>query len=132
MRLLFLVCALAGAPLLSGCDAQDSFACLAVESPAVEVEVVDARTGEYVAADATGFIIDGAYRDTLEIGVTTQGPPDLIARTLQGGFGRAGTYEVSVERAGYLPWSQQNVVIAQTECGPVTQQLRAELLRAGS
>jgi hypothetical protein len=101
--------------------------CPAVAEPAVEVEVSDATTGRYVAAEAEAVITDGSYRDTLRRGVITQVEPTLIVKTLVGGFERPGTYDVSIEHPNYQSWTRSGVEVPSGKCGPDTQQVEASL-----
>jgi hypothetical protein len=113
---------------LLGCDSgPGNVNCAAVAEPAVEVEVSDATTGRYVAAEAEAMITDGSYRDTLRRGAITQVEPTLIVKTLVGGFERSGTYDVSVSHPNYQPWTRPDVEVPSGDCGPETQQLEAEL-----
>lgn len=104
---------------LFGCDS-GPVACPAITEPAVEVEVTDATTGRYIAREAEAVITDGSYRDTLRHGKTTQLEPTLIVKTLEGGFERAGTYEVSVSRPSYQSQTRSTVEVPPGECGPKT------------
>lgn len=116
--------------VLLGCDTgpgQDQLNCPAVTEPAIEVEVVDATTSRYVADEAEAVISDGSYRDTLRHGVTTQIEPTLIVKTLVGGFGRSGTYDVTVRHPKYPSWTRSGVEVPSGHCGPKTQNVEAEL-----
>jgi len=116
------------ATVFLGCDSgPGNVNCPGITKPAVEVEVVNATTGRYLAAEAEAVIKDGEYQDTLRHGTVTQSEPALIVKTLEGGFGRPGTYDLSIEHPDYQSWTLRGVEAPSTECGVETQNLEAGL-----
>lgn len=119
-----------GVFLLAGCRALDGTACPAVVSRAVDVEVVDASTGAYVARGASGVVTEGAYADSLRaVGFRGVHPADTVT-TLGAALGRAGVYTVRVQRPGYATFERAGVRVATDECGVVTTRLTARLAPA--
>ena len=116
------------AAALAGCDV-DGYTCPDVVLPAVVVGVADAATGDPLAEGSVAVARDGAFADTLR---RYEVNDDLDVVSLAGAFGRAGVYEVTVERAGYEPWARSGVVVRSSggECPqPETAVLEARLRR---
>ena len=88
------------------------------------VEVRDAGTGLPAAYNATGTIIDGSYKETLEGGMTTTPETALL---LVGAWERAGIYDVTVEKPWYRTWSMAHVAVLADECHVQTVHLQANL-----
>ena len=102
-------------------------ACPGSIESAIEVNVTDTRTGEWVARGAAGSIRDGSYMDSLRVVGWRAAPPNDTATTLGGGLGRPGRYDVHVIRDGYRPWQQSNVRAREGPCGVETTRINAEL-----
>jgi hypothetical protein len=102
--------------------------CPGVSPPAIVVEVRDAITSAPAAAGAVGVIKDGSYTDTLRVTHFTGAPAsDQTAVGLSGGYGRPGTYDVTLTKPGYQAWSQTGVNVPSGPCGPLTARLEAFL-----
>ena len=117
-------------PLIAaiGCSsASEPINCPDVIIPAIEVVVVDARTGLPQANGALGLVRDGAYTDSLQIFRWNGNTPT----TLGAAEGRRGTYAVQVERDGYGPWQRTGITPRVGACGVETTTLRAELVPLG-
>lgn len=110
------------AALLTGCDLNGTLCPQSVE-PAIRVEVRDATAGTPAAEGASGLVRDGAYADSLRV----TGGDSSGAFILSAAEGRAGTYDVLVEKAGYRVWSQTGVRVRSGECGVATVTLQARL-----
>jgi hypothetical protein len=105
--------------LLAGCGGDIN--CLQGIFAAVSVHALSARDATLLLG-ARGVVSDGTYRDSLlEIG---QG-------YYEGASGRAGTYAVRLELAGYAAWDTAGVLV-QSSPGPCamveTARLEARLL----
>ena len=109
--------------LLAGCDFGNPI-CPAVAEPAVVVEVRNAVTDDPEAENADGVLIDGEYTDSLRVNEETD---EGILIALAGGFERAGTYTVRVEKPGFQTWTREGVDVDDGECGPKTEQLTARI-----
>lgn len=109
--------------LLAGCDFGNPI-CPAVVEPAVIVEVRNAVTDDPEAENADGMLIDGEYTDSLRV---TEETDDGIPVALAGGFGRAGTYTVRVEKPGFRTWMREDVDVDEGECGSETERLTARI-----
>lgn len=122
---------IAGAALLSltlaGCDVFSPRACDLGIEPAVEVEIVDAESGEPVAQGAKGVIRDGAYVDSLR---PYRSRGDGTVLSLGAGDARSGVYRVEVVRDGYAPWQRDGVRARRGDCGLETAHVRAALVPA--
>ena len=121
------------AATMSGCylgdkRPADPEVCTAVLEPAVEVSIVAALTGANLADAAVGEIhdvidLDAEFVDPLSLFTADAGE----VLTLAAGLERSGTYDVRVRHAGYAEWSEPAVAVAEGRCGPITEQLAAEL-----
>jgi hypothetical protein len=115
----------------SGCSSAfgpgDGVFCTAEVAPGIEVEVVDAATGAYVARGARGTVRDGTYGDTLSPARSRGLPPNDTLESLQGAHERPGTYTLAVERAGYQLWQRTGIRVTRAACHVGTVQLTARL-----
>ncbi|PSQ85956.1 MAG: hypothetical protein BRD42_06890 [Bacteroidetes bacterium QS_3_64_15] len=108
---------------LAGCDFGNPI-CPAVAEPAVIVEVRNAVTDDPEAENADGVLIDGEYTDSLRVNEETD---EGILIALAGGFERAGTYTVCVEKPRFQTWTREDVDVDDGECGPETERLTARM-----
>ena len=114
---------LLAAVLLSACNTRALLACPGRPAPALNVTVVEAGTGRYLAAGATVVAVDGSFRETLGPGDYAPGG-ELASRA--GAVGRPGRYEVLVTHEGHADFST-TVRAASDACGVVTAAVRAVL-----
>lgn len=124
------------AAFLVGCGAAETVSapadeldllCTGVIQAGIVVEVVDARTGAPAARGAVGAVRDGAFIDSLRPAVTRGTPPADTLLSLQGAFERPGSYEVTIAREGFRPWSQSGVVVSRGVCHVNTVTVTARL-----
>lgn len=111
--------ALTGCELVRGCTAEFVFG--------ITVEV---RPGfiELPARGAVlGFVRDGAYVDSLRVLYTVPTEDSLTTVVLGAAGERPGVYDVSVRRAGFLPWDTVGVRVRDDGCHPVGVQLQVTL-----
>ena len=103
-------------PLLSACGGDDpgGVACPAIAAASLGVTVVDAVSSARLC-DATVTANDGTTSYTLMAG------GDTSNCTYVGPFERAGTFSITVTRAGYLMGQKTGVVVTKGVCN-VTQQ----------
>jgi hypothetical protein len=89
--------------------------------PAIVVEISDSVTGAPLAEQAYGVVRDRDYVDSLR--------PYRFAkeRIMTAARKRAGTYDVTVEHAGYAPWTKKGVKVSGGECYAITVELKARL-----
>lgn len=119
MRVAFCVLSL---PVL-GCDVG---ACTLNIVPAVEVDVKDGVTSEFLTTTPRGVVREGTFEDSLEVsGYTTDVPPRV--RTLIGADERPGRYVVQIEADGYLPWDTAGVRVSEDDCHVRTATFTAAL-----
>jgi hypothetical protein len=79
----------------------------------LSVYVNDSLTGTAIASGASLVVRDGAFKDSVS---HPSGRPELNAFPLLTAGERAGTYQISVSKPGYLPWSRSSVRITANEC----------------
>ena len=77
--------------------------CAAAAYPGIQVEVIDAATGEWIE-DVEGFAVDGSYKEQLR---GDQG-------RLMGAVERPGKYVISVNSPGYHQWISRQIRVTRT------------------
>jgi uncharacterized lipoprotein YajG len=108
---------------LAGCDMG---ACTLNIVPAVEVEVRDRVTNQYLAVTPRGVAREGSYADSLrDGGQTLDVPPRTIF--LIGADERPGRYVVAVAADGYEPWDTAGVQAHEDDCHVRTARFTAAL-----
>ena len=115
-----LVCSATACLMVATCEFGGAkMYCAAALSPAVIVTPLDSGTRANVAVGTGGVVSSGTYVDSLRV---------VFDSTLWGGR-RLGTYQVTVEHAGYRQWVRSGVrVTEQTDCGmPVSVHVTALL-----
>jgi hypothetical protein len=112
--------------LAGGCTGGSD--CLAVALPGIVVFVVDNISGTPAAAGARGAVQAGTFRDSLIPHSIRGTPPNDTLLSLQSSRAGHGTYLVTIEQSGYLPWQQAGVRVTQGGCGLHTTTLTARLL----
>jgi hypothetical protein len=115
---------------LAGCHNPfaGAYSCPADITPAIVVEIRDARTGAPLANDARGAVHDGAYVDSLipyEGTGTGAGPLVLFSR--RAADERPGNYSVEVNHPGYRVWTVAGVRAVAGQCGVKTRRIAASL-----
>lgn len=114
--------------LLGSCGLVDPVLCTTDVTPAVEVQVYDARTGAPAAHGTVATARDGSYTDTLEITGWTSTPIDsTTALVVAGAYERPGTYTVRISKPGYQLWERTGVRAREGECGVERERLVASL-----
>lgn len=91
---------------------------------AISLTVMDSRTLQRPPSEVTAAADNGEYGDTLTYPAGTGAP--LLFNLAPS---RSGTFDVSVNAAGYLPWTRSGVVVRRSgRCDTVeTEQLSAQL-----
>lgn len=103
---------LAAAVLAVGCSAADPtdiVACTKVAQAGITVDVRDSVSNALVGRNALIVAREGAVADTSTDTPISDGPFSLV-------FERAGTYSVSVSKAGYQPWTKAGVQVTNGTC----------------
>jgi hypothetical protein len=109
------------APLLGACQ----LCTLSIE-PAIEVEVRDRTTNQFLSVVPRGLVREGAYQDSLTANsITADAPPRVRSLTAAGE--RAGTYSVHLEADGYQPWDTARVRAGEGGCHVQTVRFTAAL-----
>jgi hypothetical protein len=114
---------LALAPLVLGACSTDYLCTTSVE-PSIVVEVRDAVTGANLTTGARGAIRQGSFVDSLRVHSWMGGE----VRTRAAGQEHAGTFRVTVEHDGYVPWVRNGVVVEEGACHVRTVSVVAELV----
>jgi hypothetical protein len=96
--------------------------------PGIVVDIYDAVSGVPVADSASGTVVDGTYSDSLRPHAFDSSSMVLVARAAA--YERAGTYLVSVQRAGYQQWTRSAVQVTKNVCHVNTVTLQADMNRA--
>src|SRR5262245_25348558 len=120
-----LLAAVAG---LVGCSDQQGI-CTTEMRRAIEVEVRDAASNEYIAGVTRGVVRDGSFVDSLRVVGEIGGDPAL-STILGGADERPGIYAVSLEADGWESWDTTGVVVASDACHVRTVSFTAKLQRA--
>jgi hypothetical protein len=97
----------------SGSPGSTSPVCTTEFRYGLSVYVKDSLTGAGIASGASLVARDGAFKDSVS---QPGGRPDLNVFPLLSAGERAGTYQISVSKPGYLPWSRSSVRITANEC----------------
>lgn len=112
-----------GLALFSGCGLLfETGDCARLGEPAISVEVIDARTRQPVSG-AHVVARDGSFTDTT---VTDEDGKVGVAGD------RPGTYQVTVQREGYVTLTRDGVKAPRGPCGPRTVELTVELVPTDS
>ena len=88
----------------------------------LNVSVVDSVTGAGTGSGATVIARDGAYTDS-----TTRAANGSDVATFGLAGERAGTYAVTVRKAGYQSWLRSGIQVAKAECGVTPVAVTARL-----
>jgi len=92
----------------------------------VNLTILDSISGaQFPFSDLYATAVEGAYRDSLGVSAITSAPthPYWLASD------REGTYTVTVQASGYLPWTKRGVVVSRVACKIVPAVLTAKLQR---
>lgn len=92
-----------------GCGGDDGIACTTIAAASLNIKVTDAATGMSIC-DATVTAKDGTFTEVLM--------PAGISSSCQyaGPYERAGTYSVTVEKAGYVTQTKTGLVVTKDVC----------------
>lgn len=90
------------------------------------VIILDSANGTGLAPGATVVLEDGAYRDSIVLGLGYPLPGDSIFYSTST-YERTGTYTVRVRRPGYALWEREGVRVTRDQCHVVTARVRARL-----
>ena len=86
----------------------------------LNVIVLDASTGNPIFQDIEVKAVDGAYQEILEL------VPGLEYAFVGAGE-RAGTYVVTITKAGYQTYTSAPIVLTRDECHVIPQSLTVNL-----
>lgn len=88
----------------------------------ISATVTDAATGTDITPGSSLIVREGSYVDSV-----AAGPGSFLAAAGE----RAGTYEVTIRRSGYQPFSRSGVAVTRDECHVHPVRIEARLQRAG-
>ncbi len=109
----------------AACNSPTGYTCLDdVEIPGIVLVIQDSATGLPLAQSAKGAVTESQYTDSL-VPYRADGAI-LVSRAAA--FSRPGTYDISVEHQGYLPWHRTAVLVEAGPCGPVTKELTTRMV----
>jgi hypothetical protein len=110
------------APIVLAACSED-YLCTTSMEPSILVAVEDAVTGANITGGARGAIRRGAFLDSLRV----YSWRDDEVTALAAGEEDAGTFQVTVEHDGYVPWVRNGVEVEEGVCHVRTVSLVAEL-----
>ncbi|HEY5648470.1 MAG TPA: hypothetical protein VIU33_03155 [Nitrospiria bacterium] len=99
-------------------------ACAAVVGPGIMIEVFDSETGEHASCGARALLEDGDFLEEIE---NAAGENCFDTTILMGAFGRIGTYDITVSKAGYRDWIRTDVEVTSGVCGVLPTRLQAHM-----
>ena len=118
---------------LSACEHQATeTTCSASYDWGLAVQVKDSATGAWAASGARLEIRDPQGDLVSSVLAMSEFPPDhpeLDARALTGAGEQAGTFKVTVTKAGYQDWIQRDVIVRRNTCHVERTELTALLQR---
>lgn len=88
---------------------------------ALNIQVKDAVTSEYLSSQANVHIQDETYSDNLSVAPLSN-PPTFV-----GAPERSGTYTISVSKPGYVTYVSDPVAVTANACHVIPQMLTIEL-----
>lgn len=111
--------------LLAGCGNPTGVVCTENLVFGLTVNVRDSVTGVPAGRDATVIAQDGSYSETLQFLGAFSATDSL---TFFGAAERAGTYQITVTKALYRPWTRAGVEVTADECHvrPVAVEVRLQ------
>ncbi|HSE52887.1 MAG TPA: hypothetical protein VLB00_11920 [Gemmatimonadales bacterium] len=100
---------------LSGCAAEVVSAnCIDLPNPGIALSFEDSSTGaRYPFMDIVAIASEGAFRDTARAASITGDPHSVTGVGLV--FDRAGTYDLTVQAAGYALWTASDVRVREED-----------------
>jgi hypothetical protein len=100
--------------------------CTTESRPALEIEVRDRVSHQFIPALARGVAREGAFEDSVQLwGMTADNPP--VPVSYAAAFERRGVYTVQLEVAGYHRWDTSGIAVSRDECHVRTVNLSAAL-----
>jgi hypothetical protein len=106
------------------CSGPTALTCTDENHAGLAVYVENSITRVGIASGASLVAQEGAYKDSV---AAPDARPDIDASPLFAAAERAGTYQVTVTKAGYAPWTQSNVRVTANVCHVNTVTLTALL-----
>ena len=101
-------------------DADDQIVCTTQFVYGLNVIVLDASTGNPIFQDIEVKAVDGTYQEILEL------VPGLEYAFVGAGE-RAGTYVVTITKAGYQTYTSAPIILTRNECRVIPQSLTVNL-----
>jgi hypothetical protein len=102
-------------------DTDDQIVCTTQFVYGLNVIVLDSSTGNPIFQDIEVKAVDGTYQEILEL------VPGLEYAFVGAGE-RAGTYVVTITKAGYQTYTSAPIVLTRDECHVIPQSLTVNLL----
>ena len=98
--------------------------CTAESRPGLSVFVRDSITGAFAGNGATMRAMSVTWSDSVVVPASADWYTSWSTA-----WERAGTYSVTVERDGYLPWRRDSIVVSHDLCHVVGQEVNVRLVR---
>ena len=106
------------------CADSTSLVCTQEARPGLSVYVRNSATSAGIASGASVVVHDGLYKDSVAF---TANSADLDNFPISAAVERAGTYQVTVTKTGFAPWTQSDVRVTANRCHVNTVTLTALL-----
>lgn len=118
------IAAIQVAAVLAGACTEPTKYCNLLSFNALDVSIVDAKTGRAAASNATITWTIGAFHDSLTVANTV-----VADRSVSEIDGVAGTYDVVIRKPGYADWKKTGILVssAPSGCGVTPVALTAAL-----
>ena len=101
-------------------DTDDQIVCTTQFVYGLNVIVLDASTGNPIFRDIEVKAVDGPYQEILEL-------VSGLEYAFVGAGERAGTYVVTVTKAGYQTYTSAPIILTRDECHVIPQSLTVNL-----
>ncbi len=99
--------------------------------PGITIQVFDASTEDPIACDAHVVLEDGDYMEEIDATVESYGDDDCVDDgTFEGAYERAGTYNITVTKEGYIDWHAQNIELTEDICHVNTRDFQVYMVKA--
>jgi len=103
---------------LVACSEPQGIACTLEFRYGLSITVLDGA-GAPAADGALGLAVEGSYVDTMMV---------FLPETLVGAGERAGTYDITITKDGFMTWTAENITVTADECHVIPVSLDANLV----
>ncbi|MFV1985877.1 MAG: hypothetical protein ACC682_01235 [Gemmatimonadota bacterium] len=103
---------------LVACSEPTAVACTLEFRYGLSIAVLDG-SGTPAAEGAFGLAVEGSFVDTMMV---------FSPETLVGAGERAGTYDITITKEGFMTWTAENITVTADECHVIPVSLDANLI----